>query len=49
MRSVFVDCDLEVSVYVLKCAGVLVLRFVFRKLFVCGFMITFVVAKKMLG
>lgn len=49
MRSVFVDCDLEVWTCVLKCVGVLVLRFVFRKLFVCGFMITFVVAKKMLG
>ena len=49
MRSIFVDCDLGVWVYVLKCVGVLVLRFVFRKLFVCGFMITFVVAKKMLG
>lgn len=49
MRSVFIDYDLEVWICVLKCVVVLVLKFVFRKLFVCGFMITFVVAKKMLG
>lgn len=49
MRSVFIDCDLEIWICVLKCVVVLVLKFVFRKLFVCGFMITFVLAKKMLG
>ena len=49
MRSVFVDCDLGVWICVSKYVVVLVLKFVFRKLFVCGFMITFVVAKKMLG